>query len=473
MAMTLKQYLLIVVATLSFVLMPVAASAQTASLTCNTSNGAIGSGQFYDSSNAGFCQYQGITHIFSQIVCNFVGILNSVVGTMYCGIQYSLTPILAVLLSIYIAIFGAQILMGMAQLNAKEIIIRMLKIAGVWTFATQSTWGVSLIFQFFFSAASEGSMWVINSINSSNNTVPYDSSGNFMPMYAYLDTLIYNAILGPFTAANSKVIGFFIILMFFFPPLFFMACDWAKNTVIMLANTLVNSLLCLSAIAFLIALSPLFLSFMLFQTTVNFFEDWLKFLISYTLQIVIVFAIISLWIAAMALFGGFFTQLSNLIYPYQHVDVDIVFSPDDTYGICQYNTFYSPPGSPGQPCTSALPCFPTLICNPQVIPNNGNVIPPSQLEFDENFVFFMAYNLTALSIIAHMFGVLIKEAPKLAVQLSGPANVPQFGGGFGMRGLGQLGGGGRTPPAGTGNAARDFFDSAVGMVTGRKKPPGK
>ncbi len=141
-----------------------------------------------------------------------------------------------------------------------------------------------------------------------------------MPMYRYLDTLIYGAITGPFTQANDKVIGFFIVLMFFFPSLFqrWPATGWPPPSPCWRARWYI-SCCALSAIAFLIALSPIFLSFMLFQSTVHFFEDWLKYLISYTLQIVIVLAIIALWIAAMSLFGGFFNELSNLIWPYQHV----------------------------------------------------------------------------------------------------------------------------------------------------------
>jgi len=507
MVTRLKQYLLVAVATLSLVLMPVAANAQYAQLSCKNGS-VVPQTELYDNSSQGFCSYTGITHIFSQVVCDFVTIINNVLGQVYCGIQYSLTPILAILLTLYIAIFGVQILMGTAQLTAKEMVIRLLKIAGVWVFATQSTWGLSIMFQFLLAAAGQASMWVINYIHPSIDCANADAinGANIMTLYQYLDCLVYAAIAGPFTTANDKVIGFFIILMFFFPSIFTLIVIWTLNTLMMLARTIVYFLLCLSAIAFLIALSPIFLSFMLFQSTAYFFEDWLKHLISYTLQIVIVFAIISLWIATMSYFGGFFDELSNLIWPYEHVLETNVFSPDNTYGICKVAmTDANPPALPwappgamcnGEPCPTGVdscidgqPCLPSMQCDPDYDPGSSDpkiakeamndLIPPSQLENHPEFINFMVYNLTALIIIAYTFGVLIKEAPKIATQLSGPATVPPLVNDLGVKGFGQLGGAGvggsakgvLAPPTGTGDAVKSFLRNASQMLTGRSKPP--
>jgi len=475
MTTILKQYLLILVATLSFVFMPAAANAQYVQLYCNA-GGTVGGGQLYyaDQPNSlGACEYQGIKHVFSQIICNFVIILNNVLGQTYCGIQSYLAPILAILLTLYIVVFGAQILMGTAQLNAKEILVRLLKIAAVWVFATQSTWGISYIFQFFLGVVTEGSMWVINSIHMSDaaNMPVTDANGDFMPMYAYLDNLIYSAVIGPFTNADNKVIAFFLILMFFFPVIFAMAVSWLIMTLTMLARTLIDFLLGLSAIAFLIALSPIFLSFMLFQSTVHFFEDWLKYLTSYSLQLVLIFAIIALWITVMSIFGGFFTQLSNLIFPYQHILVTSTFSPDNTWGICPYIASTSPPGNPGSDCVVGLPCMPSLYCNPFILPLDATIIPPSQLLFRQDFWEFLTYNLAALIIIAYTFSTLMKNAPDIARQLAGPGQVPPLSAGFGASGFGQAtsggSGSGASAPSGSGKAVSDFAANAAQLVRGR------
>jgi len=82
----------------------------------------------------------------------------------------------------------------------------------------------------------------------------------------------------------------------------------------LLMRTLLSFLLALSTIAFLITLSPIFLSFMLFKVTYHFFESWLRYMVSYALQIIIVFAIISLWITSMMLFAPFFNDMSKLIF---------------------------------------------------------------------------------------------------------------------------------------------------------------
>jgi len=491
----LKQYLLILVAALSLVFMPVAANAQV-QLYCDGSGG-VGGGQFYyaDSVNSqGACAYQGVQHVFSQIICNFVLILDSVLGKVYCGIQYAITPILAALLTLYVVVFGAQILMGTAQLNSKEIVIRLLKIAGVWTLVTQSTWGIGMAFQFFAGAMNDGSRWVLNAVCTipslaTSGMCPNVSGGNVMSVYQYIDGIIYAAILGPFTTANDKVIGFFLVLMGIFPPIFAMAISWLVTTLTMLARTLISFLLCLSAIAFLIALSPIFISFMLFQSTNHLFEDWLKYLVAYSLQMTIVFAIIALWIIAMSLFGGFFNTLSNVIFPYQDLRVGEggVMNPVNSWGICRYITSYSPPGNPASACVVGLPCMPSLRCNPAFNPlspipaiRNAAIIAPDQLLTAQDFLYFMSYNLFALIMIAYMFNVLLKNAPDIARQLSGPAAMPSLAGGFGMGGFGQATGMGQsvgqqsspqTPPAASGNATRSFIETIGGML-GFRNPVG-
>jgi len=57
----------------------------------------------------------------------FVVILNIVLGHLYCGLQFSLETTLAALLTLYVAVFGVQILMGTAQLSSGDIMVRLLK----------------------------------------------------------------------------------------------------------------------------------------------------------------------------------------------------------------------------------------------------------------------------------------------------------------------------------------------------------
>jgi hypothetical protein len=474
MATTLKQYLLIIVAALSLVLMPVAANAQYAPLSCDDTTGTVAGGSLFYAdavAQAGACQFEGIQHVFSQIVCNIMVILNTVVGMMYCGVEYAVKPMIGILMALFIGVFGIQLGMGTAQLNAKEVVTRTTKMGFIWMFGTQSIWAIGIIFKFFFGAAAQMTMWVLNSINPGMTGPNPDAGnfGNFMDTLQWMDNLIFQAISAPFQQANNTVLGFAIIVIFCFPSLASMGARWVLHTLIMVLDLLTNFILALGIIALLIGISPIFFCFLFFQMTAHLFEEWLKYMISYVLQIVVSFAILAMYIAVMSLFGSFFNDLANIVFPLQNVNVDVVFSPNNTIAICSYNLVFSPPGNPGAPCVAGQPCMPALVCD-----GSGVMFSPSQLQTQENFMYFMVYNLTALLLIAHAFGILAKNAPDIAKQLSGPASVPSLGGGAGMRGFGQmmnLGSGltGGRPAAGGGRPAGGGVNPFAPGVGGR--PP--
>src|SRR5262249_45745628 len=135
------------------------------------------------------CEFSGIQHIFSYVVCSFTTIMNGVMGKLYCGIQYAASSVLSIALSIYVLVFGMQILMGTARINSKEIVMRLFKLAAVWAFVTQSAWGIGLAFNFFISFMSQGAMWVTNAVMPQIGA----TDQNAMPVYVWLDNLIYQA----------------------------------------------------------------------------------------------------------------------------------------------------------------------------------------------------------------------------------------------------------------------------------------
>ncbi len=391
----LKPYMLIAVTTLSLVLLPATAEAQYVQLSCN-SNGTVAGGELYyadASTHAGACQFTGIQHIFSWVVCAYVGILNDVLGKTYCGIQYAASGTLAALLSLYIAVFGVQVLMGTAQLRAGEILMRLLKIAGVWMFASQSAWGIGLAFQFFLGVIGNGAAWAVNSIMPGIG----ETANNIMPIYATLDGFIYQAVIGVVANANAKLIGLFTVMGLVYPPIFALALFWLMTTLMTLARTLSSFLLGISAIAFLISLSPLFLSFMLFQSTYHLFESWLRYMTSYSVQIVISFAIVAMWIAVTSQFVGFFNDLSNMVFPFQAiVNPGAVVDPEDTWAICP-PVFTADVDGPEAQCPGGF--------NPFVSQADyKNLIPPSLMQEQAPlFLYYVVYHLLALCLVGVAF----------------------------------------------------------------------
>lgn len=457
-----KRYILIIVGALSLILMPEAANASYTQLYCNA-DGSIGmDGSGHESQlfhgdpyqHTGACQYTGLDHIFSTVICQFVYILNNILGRIYCGIQHEMTSVLTIALTLYIAVFGAQILMGATRLKAGDMVVHMLKIALIWMFVTQSVWGIGIAFQFFVGIATEGSKWVLNPILGMN------TGGDVMPIYEYIDRMIYCAILGPLTntltnvtsgcsaafgnggsvgsTLNYKLIGFFLVSWYTVPIVGAMGVYWLWSTMVMLARTLITFMLGISAIAFLIALSPIFLSFMLFRSTNYFFQNWLRHLMSYSLQIVVTFAIVAMWINMTGYFIGFFDNLSNMIFPVNRIQVaaPTMFQPTDTWGICPayYSNVYMPDARckcPDSTLNVPASLYNTAYSGCQGSFGREDLIPPSKLYQAGLFLYYVIYNLTVLLILAYAFSTLLNEAPDIARNLAGPAYIPPLMGGWG------------------------------------------
>ena len=472
----LKHHVLFLTALIALAVLPAQAMAYTV-LNCDGAGGVErGTELFYsDAADEGsFCGQVAVTRIFSTVICNFVVILNDVLGKMYCGIQYTLQDYVAILITLYVMVFGIQILTGHTRLTAKEMMVRFFKIGLVWAFVSNSNWGVDLVFRFFIDAANTGIWWVLSAIPgvARDMQLPSFSGGvsGTMPVYVYIDSFIYEAISGPFTQANAKVIGFFAALGFMSLPIFTIAVIWLIMSFKIVVRTLVTFMLGMTAIAFLISLSPIFMCFMLFQPTFNFFENWLKFMISYSLQIVIVFACVVMWLLAMTNFIGFFNQLSDVIFPMNTISrAANAVSASKSFGICPYLiTVNSDPSTPPlgpnvkcadpdfdvNPATNPGGAFEAyvdqfnLIALSNVAPaqnkvdEDGNPIGPQDLDPDSEqhrlarLLYFVTYHLMSLIIIAYAFDALLKQAPTLAKELAGPTHVPMLGQGFGGLGYG-------------------------------------
>jgi hypothetical protein len=408
-------------------------------LKCDGSGGVQGTTTLFDAEDggAGLCQFSGqpaVEHLFSTIVCKYAKIINQVLDVIYCDVQFKIKDALSAVIILYIAILGVQTLTGQTQLTIGEAVVRSCKAVFVWFFCTEASYGIDIGFAFFMSAMGEGVAWVVSAVNPVILIFPDDP----MPAYEYIDKLIYDAIMGPFTDANSKVVGFFLVMMVAFPPIFLMGVQFLWETAKVLINCVLMFLLSISAIAFLIALSPVFLSFMLFQTTFYLFENWLRYMISYTMQIIIVFAIVTMWVLVIQQFTDFFNRLSNMIFPYYgNVQLANTYQPSDTWAICP-NIHYGldTKNMPTASCNSAPYNIPNVNPNTFTQQQKRDLIPPSRIVELKGFLYFVIFHMISLIMVAYSFHILLKNASQIAKDIVGPAHVPMLGKGYGMDALG-------------------------------------
>ncbi|NBO18028.1 MAG: type IV secretion system protein [Proteobacteria bacterium] len=478
-----QAWLMLLVAVLC-VLLPEAAYAFQL-LECDGAGGVVpGSALFYAERGAkgsgdGACGYQGIKHIFSTVLCNFLVVLNDILGVFYCSMQFILVETLRIVLTLYVAVFGAQLFMGTAQLNARDIIMRLVKIALVWTFATQSTWGIGVLFYAAIAFIVDGSSWVVNTLNNiaaisiGDCNDPNIYGGNFMPMFLFFDCMVYSTFVGPMQVASVKLMGLFVALMVVYPPLAGLAIWWVTKTFVAMVKAVVSLLMAFASLAFLVALAPIFLAMMLFQVTSSFFENWLRYMVAYCVQVIMTFGIIVMWLLVFLQFLSFFTQLGDLIFPAEPMmERTSQVLPQDAWGICPPEYSDNPStGAPEAFCPSGFNPYEkdpiTGADNPNWRKDAEKIKLPSALIQDGKFLYYVFYHLVSLIIITYAFSVVLDQAPEISQSIAGATAMPTILGGLGVSNFGKTAGlgspfkwgkdklsGGGAPPPGRGAPPR-------------------
>jgi len=435
-------------------LVPEYAYAAHQALQCNAGRPTPGT-SLYNAGSDGACQFVGIRYIFSTIICQFVTMVNIIMGKLYCSIQAVVTPVLQAAVTLFIAIYGVQVLMGTAQLNAGEVISRSIKIALVLWLVTDPSFGVSagiaLMFNFFVSFISDTTRWVVQILDQKsgiNLYVNYAHDPGVTATFKFLDDWIYNALTGSLSQSNAKVMGFFVAMMVAMPSIFFTMVYWLVSVLKMLMATLLSFLMAVVSVAFLLGLSPIFISFMLFKVTFQYFDQWLRFMVSYSLQVMVSFAILTLWVFSLSLFGPFFNEMSNIIFPYEKIirPAAAIYSPADTWGLCPLRFTYTP--EPHVYCQKANfnPVGPLNPGDNQAFPagrksndDYDSILPPTKVPEMSEFLFYVFYHMITLIIVSYGFATLQKNSKDIAKQLAGPSYTPMLNiMGMGENGFGRV-----------------------------------
>ena len=408
------------------------AHAAYSALQCNSGQPVAGT-TLYDESATGACQFTGIRYIFSTIICQFVSMINTIMGKLYCSIQAAAIPAITVALVVFVVIYGVQVVIGKAQLSAGEAMGRVIKMAIVVWLIDDNTFGVSAgisyMFNFFVSFISETTRWVVSVLDQASSVDLYNAGYSYNPgitsTFKFIDDWIYGALTGSLSNSNGKVLGFFIAMGFVMPTILIMAAYWWVSMLMMLIRTLIAFLMAVVAIAFLLGLSPIFLSFILFQSTFQFFDQWLRFMASFSIQVMVSFAILTLWIFSLSLFAPFFNELSTMIFPYQKVvrTSGSTYVPANTWGLCPMDVTANPIPSARCRNPNFNPIGPTG-ANDLGNQDYQDIIPPTKVPELNLFLFYLFYHMISLIIVSYGFASLQKNSGDIAKQLAGPSYVP-------------------------------------------------
>lgn len=198
------------------------------------------------------------------------GLVRSVYENIIKTPGYRIT--VSALLTLYIMFTAFSFLIGNVNFTHTELIVRLLKVSIVSTMLSSvNSW--QFFHDYLFVYFVEGVEQVLQIIKETANTGPGSSS-------------IIGLMIAPQTMAKLFSLLFvdwlgFIYIFLFLIALYFIFMMVFKATIIYLTA--------LITIGMIITMGPIFICFMLFAITRSLFENWLKQLISYAIQPIILF----------------------------------------------------------------------------------------------------------------------------------------------------------------------------------------
>jgi len=444
-------------------------------VTCDVNTGAVTNGSLFDAqqiSDQATCGKITVKNLFSGIACNYFTIINEIFTKFYCALQIGMMDIITASIVIFIAIYGARLMMGMQKTNSGAGIAALIKIGFICLFTTQGAMGVGLILGFFFGLIIQTVSWAVNAIQCKTLICPtaFNEGETIAGIFKGVDDKL-DAVITGVNTGTSSIAGLFaneavfIALLFALLliawPIFFLAWSLITTTVMLFIRSLVTFMLSITAIAFLVAISPIFLSFMLFDSTKILFDNWLNFLVSYSLQPLIIFSVFSLWLMVCSDFVGFAGQLSNVmtIIPNNTKDKASVLTKTDMLMFCPFTRAAPPPSGftaadfagiipqvdvivsilntsgPGIGCVGGgsakdLAALRDKTWDDPSLGPKIELVEPNVALHSPILIEFLVYNFLEIIVIGYTFLQLIKMTPQITRAMSKSQAVAPLGFGF-------------------------------------------
>ena len=249
------------------------------------------------------------------------------------------------LLTLYIMFSGFSFLIGTIQMSHTELAMRVFKIVFMTTMLNSTkSWSFfhDYLFVFFIEGVDDISGKFLGQIGNS-------SSG-----LTYFDDML-GVMLGLKTLSKLSALLFTTWFGFIFIIVYLCLC---MGYMWIMMRAVVLYLTCLIFIGLIITMAPIFFCFMLFDATKSLFDNWLKQLVSYTLQPIIL--IVGLSMAGVIIRHEIYTTLGFTVCKKPLFDMgDIIAAADALLGegtipaSVSFLYWWFPQRNPGDFCNSA------------------------------------------------------------------------------------------------------------------------
>ncbi len=439
-----QSLLLLAVIATSFLLFASAAYAQA--------DGSVGSfqcvngravGQLYVSNSAPTSI--NMSNIFSFLIGNMEQLSSNLMGHMFCGMGKSLAPVVWAAATLATLFFGIAFTIGVIPATGRDAMVFLLKIAFITGFATNADLLIGVGYKFLISGMQEGVTIVLSALGGEykNGKDVYGALDGFLNTGIHWATDGLKTIDPTLPAekieelrkakCNNALFAVLATMTIAFPLLAYIGIMLLARIAITFVRAVFSYVYALVGITFLLALAPFFLSFALFKTTNRFFEKWLGYMVSFALQVVLLFAFLGFILSLPV--SQFSSNIKDMIevkketrettsfrFPWEYCTIcefDIVDKENED--IIFKDTSSGDMLSRGKmKCkTPRKPISATYAISPTPPPaSTSTAAPASNTKEISGLMLFAGYHLIAMLILAFMVEKLLTILPSLAQRLS-------------------------------------------------------
>lgn len=374
---------------------------------CGGGGGGGGGGGFY---TAGACAGSPADgQIFSYFVCKFEEIINEALSQVYCAIVEEARRPVTVALTLAVLFFGMAFLMGVSPFTAKELMAFAAKFSLVMAFALEAEYMIGIGYALFMNVAKEGIIIVLNYLFETAYTSANDVYRLFDDALAQLLQTASADSRQEGGQCQNALFSLMVLAAAALPPVAMMGMYFMVKIVWVMVRAVFGYCQGILGVTFLVTLAPIYVSFALFKPTRALFEKWIEHLISFSFQMVVVFAFLGMAFNIMSRMADDVQDYTNLVRPYNRDYRDAgAASMFNMCGICEMN-----PTAPGERPS----------CRSERVMEIG------QLSRDENFLHFATVKIFAMIIMFYLLDIMLDFVPQMARHLAGPKYAAQLGGG--------------------------------------------
>ena len=422
-------------------------------------------GKLY-STNASCPTTLNFTNLFSYFICNMEQLSSNLMGSMYCGMMKSLTPIVMAVMTMAVLVFGFGFTIGVIPATAREFQKFMLKVGFVLVFATQWEFLIGYGYRMLVEGAREGIAVALSGLYTPAPESPAPAGGSATAgVYSHLDRFLGRTLHFATDYIGAKwdgseennpcknaIFAVLAIMAVAFPPVFYLSLLIIARIAITFLRAVFGYVYAIIGIAFMLTLAPFFLSFFMFQVTYPYFQKWIGYLVSFSLQMVLVFSFLTFVVGIDV--SNLSSGLPNIIKPVQEtqettslrlpwqyctlcdfevIDKDGAVIAEDQYADfigkgtlrCKANPNYNA-SAPASPTNRN---YTTIGALSATQPADGKAAPDTRIQ--NALLKFAATALLSLLVLAYIIDGILVFIPYFAQKLAGglAPYAPQLGGG--------------------------------------------